>query len=293
MRARRIFRVLSAQRSLRIIGNSRPERLLPEDHVEIGQRDAEADDLAVLLRDRHQLRDHHRLELLGQVVDLVVGHRDEAPVLLPGGVVELLDPLHLALEVLHVERPEGDAHAAAGSARCRAPAARAPGRSAPRCRPGRPRGPWPWRSPARSSSGDVVAGVVRHHQGRRRVEAVHQEAALVVHRERGRARAARRGPRARHQSAAASSSASATAWSSTRLEEAEEADPVAVGLVVQPVADGGDAADDLAVALGEEVLGLGVLEEGVLGRGRAAAPRPDATAGPRAGPARGAGRAGR
>ena len=48
------------------------------------------------------------------------------------------------------------------------------------------------------------------------------------------------------------------------LEEAEEADAVAVGLVVQAIADGGDAADDFAVAFGQEVLGLGVLEEGVL-----------------------------
>ena len=48
------------------------------------------------------------------------------------------------------------------------------------------------------------------------------------------------------------------------LEEAEEADPVVVGFVVQPVADGGDAADDRSVPLGQEVLGLGVLEEGIL-----------------------------
>ena len=86
-------------------------RAVPAEHyVEIRQRDPEPDDLTVLLGDRHQLRDHHRLELVRQVIDLVTGHRHEAPVLLPGRVVQLLDPLHLAVEVLHVQRPEGDPH---------------------------------------------------------------------------------------------------------------------------------------------------------------------------------------
>ena len=71
----------------------------------------------------------------------------------------------------------------------------------------------------------------------------------------------------RHHSAAAANSASATAWSSMDSKKPKKPDPVAVGLVVQPIADGRDAADDLAVALGQEVLGLGVLEEGVLGAG--------------------------
>ena len=48
------------------------------------------------------------------------------------------------------------------------------------------------------------------------------------------------------------------------LEEPEEAHPVAVGLVVQAVADGGDAAHHPAVPLGQEILGLAVLEERVL-----------------------------
>ena len=49
------------------------------------------------------------------------------------------------------------------------------------------------------------------------------------------------------------------------LEEPEEPHPVTVGLIVQPVADGRDPADHIAAALGEEVFGLGVLEEGILG----------------------------
>ena len=74
-------------------------------------------------------------------------------------------------------------------------------------------------------------------------------------------------PRARSQSAAAAKQRVGDGLVVDQLEEAEEADPVAVGLVVQPVADRGDAADDLAVPLGEEVLGLGVLEEGILRAG--------------------------
>ena len=49
-----------------------------------------------------------------------------------------------------------------------------------------------------------------------------------------------------------------------RLEEAEEPDVVAVGLVVETVADGGDPAHHLAVPLGQEVLRLGMLEERIL-----------------------------
>ena len=51
------------------------------------------------------------------------------------------------------------------------------------------------------------------------------------------------------------------------LEEAEEAHPVAVGVVVEPVADRRDPPDHGPVALGQEVLGLGVLEEGIPGAG--------------------------
>ena len=64
------------------------------------------------------------------------------------------------------------------------------------------------------------------------------------------------------------------------FEEPEETDPVAVDLVVQPVADGRDPAHDPALPLGEEILGLGVFEERDSSRDRAASERPYATAGP-------------
>ena len=78
-------------------------------------------------------------------------------------------------------------------------------------------------------------------------------------------------PRSRHHSAAASNERVGDGLVVHALEEAEEAHAVAVGLVVQPVADGRDAADHLAVALGEKVLGFGVLEERILACGRGAA----------------------
>ena len=51
------------------------------------------------------------------------------------------------------------------------------------------------------------------------------------------------------------------------FKEPEEADPVAVCFIVEAVADGRDAAEDLAVALSEEVFGLRMFEEGVLTAG--------------------------
>ena len=187
------------------------------------------------------------------------------------------------VEVLHVERAEGDALALpdelraarsrSGSVVCRCPGTQQVLRLA---------------KPARSTR-RVVARVVRHHQRGRRLEAVDQEPALVVH-EGDAAHAARRA-RGRAASRRPRRAALGDGLVVDALEEAEEADPVAVGLVVQAVVDGGDAADDAAVALGQEVLGLGVLEEGVSGGVEERRARPDATAGPRAGPARAAGRA--
>ena len=130
-------------------------------------------------------------------------------------------------------------------------------------RPGRPSRSLALREAGALEQRDVVRRVVRHHERGRGVEPVHQEPALVVDGEGG-------GP-SQHVVAAGAAPAGGRVEERVGhglvvdgLEEAEEADPVAVGLVVQAVADGGDAADDLAVALGQEVLGLGVLEEGVL-----------------------------
>ncbi len=112
----------------------------------------------------------------------------------------------------------------------------------------------------------VVAGIVRHHERGRGLEPVDQHPALVVHREGGRspkdvvapltAPVGRSGEeRVGHRLVV------------DRLEEAEEPDVVLMDFVVEPIADGGDATDDLVAALGQEVLRFGVLEEGILGAG--------------------------
>ena len=51
-----------------------------------------------------------------------------------------------------------------------------------------------------------------------------------------------------------------------RFEEAEHRDVVAVRLVVEPIVDRGDAADDAVAAPGEEQLDVGVGEERILSR---------------------------
>src|SRR5215210_5960635 len=85
---------------------ARPIR--PEDHVKVRKGDSEADQLTVLFSHGHQLGDHNRLELLREVIDLMLGHGYKAPVLFPSRVVELLNPLHLALKVSHIQGSERD-----------------------------------------------------------------------------------------------------------------------------------------------------------------------------------------
>ena len=234
-----------------------------------------------------------RLELLGQVIDLVVGHGDEAPVLLPGAVVERLDQLDLLVEPLHVDRPEGHAHPGLHDLH----------------RPGQP-----LVHRLVGAHGQVAAlvdeqvlglpeagvlhqlhvvgRVVRHHDGGRRVEPVHQEPALVVDRERG---------GAPHGVEAAGAEPGGRG-----VEER-----VGDGLVVvrtrrsrrsRPGRRGSRCGGGWRWRRcarrpprrgGQEVLGLAVLEEGVLGAVEQHRARRDAAAGPSWGPPRGAGRAGR
>jgi hypothetical protein len=107
---------------------------------------------------------------------------------------------------------------------------------------------------------------VRHHESRRSVETIDQQAAFIVHRE------GRRAPQHIVAQGPAPSCRRAEQRLGyvlivNRLEEPEKADSVVVGLVVEPVTDGSDAADGLAVPLGDEVFRLAVLEEGVPGAG--------------------------
>src|SRR5262245_64822917 len=69
-----------------------------ECHIEIWKADSESDDLAVFLDEGDEIGKYHRLELLGQMIDLVLSQRNEAPISLPPGVVELFDPRDLGIE---------------------------------------------------------------------------------------------------------------------------------------------------------------------------------------------------
>ena len=109
----------------------------------------------------------------------------------------------------------------------------------------------------------VVTRVVGHHDDRPGVEAFEEERALVVHGHVDRAaepvHAPGRDPGRRRVDEGPGRLRIVEA-----LVEPEEARPVLVRLVMVPVDDGRDAADGPPVPEGQEILGLAVLEEGVL-----------------------------
>src|SRR3954454_3190083 len=90
-----------------------PERQQPpvgtlEGLVEVGHRERRRDHLAVLLADHHPVLGKERLHLLRRVLELLDAHRREAPVVLPGGVVDVDEVTHLLLQVAlsHVAEPD-------------------------------------------------------------------------------------------------------------------------------------------------------------------------------------------
>src|SRR5690606_3723481 len=82
---------------------------LGERLVEVGDGHGEGDRLALDLGDEKEIRHRQGLHALGDVVELLVRDWDEAPVLLPGRIVNLLDARHLVGEVAHVEGADDDA----------------------------------------------------------------------------------------------------------------------------------------------------------------------------------------
>src|SRR6185503_19285955 len=84
-----------------------PEML--EGDVDVRDDEPEADRRAVHLDEADQLGHDRGLQLFRHVVDLGVGHGDEAPVLLPGLVVDALHARELLGEALHLERTRGEA----------------------------------------------------------------------------------------------------------------------------------------------------------------------------------------
>src|SRR5919199_1501407 len=88
-----------------------PERQQPaphalEDLVDVGQEDGQASRLPVQLDEGCEVRVEDGLELAGQVVELRVGVPDEAPVLFPGAVVDLLGERQLLVEASHIEEAD-------------------------------------------------------------------------------------------------------------------------------------------------------------------------------------------
>jgi hypothetical protein len=232
-----------------------------ERDVEVRQRQREGNRLARALGEDDHLGIDHGLELLRHVLDLGLGHRHEAPVLLPRRVVDLADEVDFLLEALHVHRARDDRLALADQL----DAAHQP--------LGRvvvvdPVGEQVLALPESRALVEraVIGRVVRHHDRRRRREAVDQGAAIVVGREVHRP-AQRVLPARAHPFPGAVEQGRSRLEIVLALEEAEEADLVAVELVVRAVVDRRDAPDHAAVPEGEERLDLGVLEERVLRRG--------------------------
>ena len=122
--------------------------------------------------------------------------------------------------------------------------------------------PWPWRSPALRAGAVVAAGVAHHHRGRR-VEAVDQEAGLVVDRE-GEGALNRHGARCFSQPDAASTSLRKISGSSSASMKPNWPTPSSVALRAELAELRRDAAHHLGAAFSEEKLDLGVLEIGVL-----------------------------
>ena len=91
-----------------------PEREQPAVHpaerlLDVRQRERCADHLPVLLGHHRPVLVEHRLEVLRLERNLRLGDRDEAPVVAPGGVVDLHETGHLGLHVAAAHVAQDDA----------------------------------------------------------------------------------------------------------------------------------------------------------------------------------------
>ena len=259
MRALRVPCTLSRHSSFaQPNGSSRPPRSAIAS-LTIRQGHGHRRRLAVDLADPGVLGAHDRLQVLAHVADLGRGHRHEAPVVRPGIIEDLDDRLQLLIEAAHLDRTKADAGALAQ------PLEHAPGARRRRRGDIEGVGDQVARLPVALllDPRAVVARHVAHHQIRRRLEAVDQEAGLVVDREEN-GPVARRMPRALSHASAASNRAAKTSGSSSAFEEAEMAGGVGVALEMQPIDLGADPPDRALAAECQPVGDLGMLEIGVL-----------------------------
>ena len=231
--------------------------------VDVREAEQEARHLAVHFGDQAHLGIEHELEILREVSELAVRHRDRVPVVLPRLVVDPLDEIHFAREALHVHAADGErvalaqgGHAALQALRRRAAVVLTVVREEVH-------------RLAEAVALDqplIVGRVVRHHDEGRAIEAADQQPDVVVDRQvlgpanqlhpfRAEERRRRVEERSRHLLAV------------DRLEQPEEAGLLAVARHVRVVHDRRDAPGDVAARVArEEQLHVGVLEERVLRR---------------------------
>jgi hypothetical protein len=229
--------------------------------VRVGDGAEHGHGLSVDVGEAHQPRVDDRLERLGERLSLFVGLRQEAPVRGPRLVIELQDQLHLAGEVLHVDRARGDVRALAH-----------------RCR--QPLDPFLRHVVELAHVGDVVLHlrqavalkqlavvgriVGEFHRGVV-LESLDQDGLTLVRGVGILAGAAHRGHAALLQPRAGGVEQRRDDLGVVlHLEEPEEADLGTVVLVEAAIHGGGDASDDAVTALGEEVRDLRAAVVGVL-----------------------------
>jgi hypothetical protein len=229
-----------------------------DEGVEVREGDADAGGLALDGDEHGEVRVEEQLHVAGHLLELGLGHGDEAPVVGPGVVEDLHAEAHVALEVPRVDgapgdlREAGDLVGGAAGAGGDLAGGVAPGEDVLELGVARLLDEPP-----------LVGQVVGHQDHRRRVEAVHEAADLLVdaeaHGPPDRGHPTLPDPRLRGLEQRPGHGGVVDG-----VEEAKEAGVVLVAGQVLPVDLGGAAAHRLAVAVGDQEGPLGVEEEGVL-----------------------------
>ena len=84
-------------------GRKEPALEMDQSLVEIGQGETASDRLTLKLRDQGQLRIDNLFKAPGHVVELLFIHGNEAPIRLPGTVVNRFNPLQLVVIIRHLD----------------------------------------------------------------------------------------------------------------------------------------------------------------------------------------------
>jgi hypothetical protein len=214
---------------------------LLEENMHIRQCKAETDRLSVRgLREVDKTRIVDKLQRLRHELEFAVCHGNEAPVLFPRGIVDFEDPVHFAPEIILVEGTDAQRQAFfkrfsdTDHAIRELPLEHLIGYHV-LC----------LQHPPRFHESIIVRRVVRHHEHRRRIEALDQHADLVidgeVHRPANGIEAARLQKTARVVEERAGNIRVVD-----RIEESEESDFVLMELVMQAVEDGTNPSEDFA-----------------------------------------------